>query len=120
MKPKFHYLVHYPELLLEFGPLVNVHGLCDLKESTTTLRKYPNQQRTERICASPLPEGTSSCKPLSETVRISSTKRHLIIRKGKSSLYGFLNDRFRHFFVLLLDLKMSTKLKRYRFATHGM
>ena len=27
MKPKFHYLVHYPELLLEFGPLVYVWTL---------------------------------------------------------------------------------------------
>ena len=27
MKPKFHYLVHYPELLLDFGPLVNAWTL---------------------------------------------------------------------------------------------
>lgn len=27
MKPKFHYLVHYPDLLMEYGPLVNVWTL---------------------------------------------------------------------------------------------
>ncbi|KAJ8048957.1 hypothetical protein HOLleu_01478 [Holothuria leucospilota] len=23
MKPKFHYLIHYPQMLLQFGPLIN-------------------------------------------------------------------------------------------------
>lgn len=52
MKPKFHYLIHYPQMLLQFGPLINTWTLRFegkhnyFKEISKTTKKRKNLCKT--------------------------------------------------------------------------
>jgi len=51
LKPKHHYLRHYPALIFKFGPLIRVYGRCVLKANTPTSRDVPGIWKTLKTSA---------------------------------------------------------------------
>lgn len=93
LKPKYHYLNHYPELIVHFGPLIRLWTL-----------RFESKRTYFKQCARKLHNFKNLCGTLAERHQLLQSflsagtlfPPSVVVQKGTEFIVGDYNDRIRH------------------------